>query len=600
MNKLISLIWWILPVVFCSGAMAQSQNNPLDDLRRSAEQAFEDLERALNPTPLATECASDANCPVGYTCQIDLQTNTRNCRRFVARADLYGAQIQIDRNRLLWGQEARLQAWVGNRGNASVSNFMLTFVLSRSSNQGETDDIVLTSLGHLHSVPPNGVAEPVQVNVRLPSADRLPLNYRGSGPYYIHMQIQDSGFHTTDDRMLDDEYPDDNYGGRSGEGQDAVSFRVPTLNIDNVTVNECGAPGNRALVAVHLDPMSDDPVAVRFQSLEMEGSITLPPVSATAGNDYESASGSLTFPAYSPSADRRARIRMVEIPIRCDDVKEPTEQFRVRLSQASGAQLDRDEGLVSIVDTGPGNPPLVRNLSSIATPEGNAGITRASMGFQILPQSAGEVHIEYRPVNNIHHDGLFRAQADTDYVNASQTVVIPPNSMVGLLEIKLIGDEQPEVNEFFDVVITRLENASYAQPEELRAYVQIKNDDFIEQPRIIVPDTQTVWLHRDDELVEIPVQLSFAPDQLVSVFWRTADGDAIAGRDYESAAGMLHFAPGEHNKTIALHILSSPASTHNEIFFELQLSNPRNARLMPEDQGTRIIIRGGKRITWPR
>ena len=67
------------------------------------------------------------------------------------------------------------------------------------------------------------------------------------------------------------------------------------------------------------------------------------PGSATAGTDYVSAAGTLTFAA-------GALTRLVTVPITGDSLDEAVETFTVTLSGASGATISLAVGTGSIVD----------------------------------------------------------------------------------------------------------------------------------------------------------------------------------------------------------------------------------------------------------
>lgn len=58
-----------------------------------------------------------------------------------------------------------------------------------------------------------------------------------------------------------------------------------------------------------------------------------------------------------------------------------------------------------------------------------------------------------------------------------------------------------------------------------------------------------------------------------SIAYATADGTALAGRDYTAQSGTLTFAEGERSKTVAVAITTDAANEANETFF-LNLSNP--------------------------
>ncbi len=62
------------------------------------------------------------------------------------------------------------------------------------------------------------------------------------------------------------------------------------------------------------------------------------------------------------------------------------------------------------------------------------------------------------------------------------------------------------------------------------------------------------------------VSLSWASDQTVTVYYRTLNGTATAGSDYEYTEGSLTFAPGEITKTVTVWVLGDTAIEANETF----------------------------------
>ena len=61
---------------------------------------------------------------------------------------------------------------------------------------------------------------------------------------------------------------------------------------------------------------------------------------------------------------------------------------------------------------------------------------------------------------------------------------------------------------------------------------------------------------------------------IVSVHYATADGTAIAGKDYTAASGTLTFQPGEIDKTFAITILVNPAQKASSTTVNMALSQP--------------------------
>jgi hypothetical protein len=94
----------------------------------------------------------------------------------------------------------------------------------------------------------------------------------------------------------------------------------------------------------------------------------------------------------------------------------------------------------------------------------------------------------------------------------------------------------------------------------------------------------------------VTVSLSAATNKSVSVGYRTQNGSASAGSDYQAVSGTLTFSRGERTKTIAVPIFGDRAAELDETFAVL-LSNPQRAKIadgnglmVVRDNEPRIII----------
>ncbi|XP_063294253.1 sodium/calcium exchanger 1-like [Pelobates fuscus] len=81
----------------------------------------------------------------------------------------------------------------------------------------------------------------------------------------------------------------------------------------------------------------------------------------------------------------------------------------------------------------------------------------------------------------------------------------------------------------------------------------------------------------------------------VQVDYRTEDGTANAGSDYELAEGTVIFQAGESRKELRLGIIDDDVFEEDEHFY-VQLCNPRRARGVREGQG-RVRLGTGRRAT---
>jgi Calx-beta domain len=123
--------------------------------------------------------------------------------------------------------------------------------------------------------------------------------------------------------------------GRPRSAPDLGAFEVSTstLSIDDVAVVEGHTGSANAVFTIRLAPAAASTVSVGWSTA---------PGSASAGSDYTTSSGSVTFPAGSVS-------QPVSVPIVGDTAPEGDETFTVALSGASAAVAD-GEAVGTILD----------------------------------------------------------------------------------------------------------------------------------------------------------------------------------------------------------------------------------------------------------
>ena len=81
-------------------------------------------------------------------------------------------------------------------------------------------------------------------------------------------------------------------------------------------------------------------------------------------------------------------------------------------------------------------------------------------------------------------------------------------------------------------------------------------------------------------LLNFTIALSAAAAQPVTLRWGTANGTAIAGRDYVAASGVVSFAPGQTERTVGVWVIGDRFFEADEQF-SVRLSAPVNATLAP-------------------
>ena len=218
---------------------------------------------------------------------------------------------------------------------------------------------------------------------------------------------------------------------------------LPGLTINNASTTEGGVLS----FTVTLAQAAGDTVTVDFSTANG---------SATAGSDYSTTSGTLTFLAGETS-------KTVTVNSLQDAVYEGTEAFVVNLSGASGAVIADGQGTGTIIDDDPAPLPTV-SIGDASAVEGklntkgkNAGTPqRTSMTFTVTlsAASAQSVTVDYATADDS------ATLADNDYEAASGTVTFSPGQTSKTITVTIVGDNNIEPDEDFTVNLTNVSGAS--------------------------------------------------------------------------------------------------------------------------------------------
>ena len=293
--------------------------------------------------------------------------------------------------------------------------------------------------------------------------------------------------------------------------------------------------------AVTLDEPSALPVSASYATADG---------TATAGVDYEAASGTLVF---APGEVAKT----IRVPVLDDTQGEAEETFALTLSAPANATLARASALGTIRDDD--EPPAL----SVADAAGGEDVGALAFAVTLDEPSALPVSASYATA-----DGT--ATAGVDYEAASGTLVFAPGEVAKTIRVPVLDDTQSEAEETFALTLSAPANATLARASALGT---IRDDD--EPPALSVADAAG---GEDVGALAFAVTLDEPSALPVSASYATADGTATAGVDYEATSGTLVFAPGELSKTVRVPVLDDTQGEAEETF-ALTLSAPANATL---------------------
>jgi hypothetical protein len=241
-----------------------------------------------------------------------------------------------------------------------------------------------------------------------------------------------------------------NYGAiADGQGLGTIVDDEPRISIADVTMKE----GNSGLTAfaftVSLSVAYDVPVTVNYATANG---------TATAGSDYQAASGTLTIPAGQTSGT-------ITVQVTGDRLAEPNKTFFVNLSNLNYGVIADAQGLGTIVD----DEPRI-SISDVTKKEGNGNKTTLFV-FTVTLSAAYDqpVTMSYRTV-----DGT-ATTSDSDYIAKSGTLTFAPGETTKTITIEVNSDRKNEANETF--YLDLFGNSSNSLFTKNRGLGTILNDD---------------------------------------------------------------------------------------------------------------------------
>ena len=315
----------------------------------------------------------------------------------------------------------------------------------------------------------------------------------------------------------------------------------PALSIGDIVVNEGNSGGVNAVFTVIMSAASNQAITVDYATADS---------TALAGLDYAATSGTLTIPVDSTNGS-------ITVPIIDDALNEPTEVFKLRLSNATGATLSDSLGLGSITDTDP--------LPTLSIADTTADEAAGTMAFTVTMSgiSTQAVTVDYATADSTALAGL-------DYAVASGTLTIPVDSTSGVITVPITDDVLSEGSELFKLQLSNSAGAILLDSLGLGAIAD--NDPL---PVLTVADTTA------DEAagaMAFTVMMSSLSGQAVTVIYATSDSTALAGLDYTATADTLTIPADSISAVIYVPITDDALSEGSEVF-KLQLSNAVGATL---------------------
>jgi hypothetical protein len=181
------------------------------------------------------------------------------------------------------------------------------------------------------------------------------------------------------------------------------------------------------------------------------------------------------------------------------------------------------------------------------------------------------------------------ATSGSDYTSVGGTLTFSPGQLTRTFNVPILDDNVYEGGgETFNIILSNPTGGAILS-SPATAVVTISDNDF-------APTVQAAGTFRATEgdagpkTFTIPLNLSNASFQQVSINYATEDGSAAAGNDYVAKSGTLTFPPGTTSNSILITVNGDTQVEPDETF-RINLTNPVNASsFLPVSQITVTIV----------
>ncbi len=334
------------------------------------------------------------------------------------------------------------------------------------------------------------------------------------------------------------------------------------VSVADVSRTEGNSGSSNMVFTVRLSAATTAPVTFNFATSD---------VSATAGSDYASRSGSATIAAGRTSIS-------ISVPVYGDTTFEPDETLKFSLSNlSSNAQFTRSEAIGTIRnDDAP--PPVQVQINDVQMTEGNEGIADAV--FTVTLDKAALV-----PVSVDYYTYGLTASPGYDYEAQFGTLVIPVGATSGTISVPVYGDLDVESDEVLELNIYNASGG--AAIADGTGLCTIVNDDAFST--ISVSDIEVTEGDSGITLANFTVTLDQANSGDVSFWYYTYDVSAIAFSDYDPPFAQFTIPAGETSATLSIPIYGDTQVEADEVF-ELFMYNASSNAILQSNSAFCTIV----------
>ena len=339
------------------------------------------------------------------------------------------------------------------------------------------------------------------------------------------------------------------------------------IQVSDASIVEGNTGTPKLAFTVTLSQASSHDVSVNFATAD--GTAVSTGSSASGGQDYNAATGTLTFAAGETQ-------KTILIDINPDTYGERDEFFKLNFSNPQHATLTKTSVTGTIQ-----NDDDYLSISDAQVIEGGAGTSKV-MTFTVTlvrgVNTQGAIKMNYQTA-----DISGSATAGSDYTAIPSTLLtFAANETVKTISVTVLGDSIDEsTDEKFNVVLSNVSNVDHPEQTFSTAGSRLTGVGTIIDDENLLTVSNASIVEGDSGTLNMVFTVNLVNrvgSGTVTVNFATANGTAIAGSDYSTTSGSLTFSSTETTKTVVVPILGDVVREGDETF-SLNFSNPVGASL---------------------
>jgi hypothetical protein len=214
------------------------------------------------------------------------------------------------------------------------------------------------------------------------------------------------------------------------------------------------------------------------------------------------------------------------------------------------------------------------SINDATVTEGNTGTTTAAFTVNLSAPSARTVRVNYTLE-------MITAASGADVENVSGRFEIPAGQTTATIDIPVAGDLLDEFDETFKINLSSPSGASLVNTSALGTIID--NDA---EPTLTISDVS----RSESDLGQfiLTVSLSAPSGKTIGFRYATADGTAVADRDYAAINAIQNFLPGSSSMVIGFPVFDEGVYELDENFF-VNITEQSNVTLA-DPQGRITIV----------